>query len=471
MSLSTMKARNPRNGKLDYTFNVDSADAIAAKAQTMRRYAPAWAKLSIGERVTALTQWRDALAKRKTEIIAALTIDTGRMRETTMEFDATISGINRWLTRAPLVLGAPPPTRASIVVPMLLHPASTPIGLVGVISPWNFPLLLALIDAIPALLAGCPVIIKPSEFTPRFVAPMQAALDECPVLRQALSLVAGGPAVGAAIIDQADAVCFTGSVPTGKIIAKHCAERLIPCFLELGGKDAALVLHGANITHAARAICWGGLANAGQSCLSVERIFVEDALFSDFAKALTDEVKKLSINYPDISQGQIGPLIAERQAAVIQSQLDDAYAQGATATVGGKVEEHDGGLWCPPTVLINVSPQMRIMTEETFGPVLPVMACRDAAHALELANGTEFGLSGAVFGDAEQAREVALQMECGAVSINDAALTAIVHDGEKQAFKQSGVGVSRMGDASIGRFRRSRVLIENPTQQANPWWF
>ncbi len=471
MTQNVMTARNPRSGKFDYTFNVDSADDIAAKARSMRLYAPTWASLSIGGRVAALTEWRDALIARRAEIIAALIVDTGRVRETAMEFDATIGGINRWLTRAPLVLGAPPPTRASIVAPMLLHPASTPIGLVGVISPWNFPLLLALIDAIPALLAGCPVIIKPSEFTPRFVAPMQAALDACPTLRQALSLVAGGPAVGAAIIGHADAVCFTGSVPTGKIIAKHCAERLIPCFLELGGKDAALVLAGANIAHAARAICWGGLANAGQSCLSVERIFVEDALFTGFSEALTGEVKKLTINYPNIAEGQIGPLIAARQAELIQSQLDDAYAQGATATVGGKVVEHDGGLWCQPTVLVNVTPQMRIMREETFGPVLPVMACRDAAHAIQLANSTEFGLSGAVFGETTKAREVALQMECGAVSINDAALTAIVHDGEKQAFKQSGVGVSRMGDASIGRFRRSRVLIENPTQQANPWWF
>ena len=466
-----MQARNPRNGKFDYTFNVDSADDIAENARNMRLFAPIWAALSIGQRLAALTEWRDALLARRTEIIAALTIDTGRVRETAMEFDATINGINRWLARAPLVLGAPPPSRASVVAPMLLHPASTPIGLVGIISPWNFPLLLALIDAVPALLAGCPVIIKPSEFTPRFVAPMQAALDACPTLRQALRLVAGGPTVGAAIIEHADAVCFTGSIPTGKIIARHCAERLIPCFLELGGKDAAIVLQGANIAHAARAICWGGLANAGQSCLSVERILVEGALLSSFSEALTNEVKKLSINYPNIAEGQIGPLIAARQAEVIQSQLDDAYAKGAIATVGGKVVEHGGGLWCEPTVLVNVTPQMRIMVEETFGPVLPVMACRDAAHAVELANSTEFGLSGAVFGEASAAREAALQMECGAISINDAALTAIVHDGEKQAFKHSGVGVSRMGDASIGRFRRSRVLIENPSQQANPWWF
>jgi aldehyde dehydrogenase (NAD+) len=354
---------------------------------------------------------------------------------------------------------------------MTLTAASVPLGLVAVISPWNFPLLLALIDTVPALAAGCTVMVKPSEVTPRFVEPLKRAIAKVPELAAALYVVQGGAATGAAMIDCADAVCFTGSVATGRIIARHCAERLIACFLELGGKDAVIVLEGSDIARAARSVAWGGLANAGQSCLSVERIFVEAAVYPAFTAALAAECNALTLAYPNIDDGVIGPLIAERQAETIRDQLDDAYAQGATALAGGTVEQLGGGLWCKPVVLVDVKPGMKIMTDETFGPVLPVMSVANAEEAVALANGTEFGLSGAVFGPRDRAIAVAKQLDCGAISINDAALTAIVHDGEKQAAKNSGLGPSRMGDGSITRFRRKRLLIENVTLQQNPWWF
>ncbi|MFN7219027.1 MAG: aldehyde dehydrogenase family protein, partial [Burkholderiales bacterium] len=253
--------------------------------------------------------------------------------------------------------------------------------------------------------------------------------------------------------------------------AKHCAERLIACFLELGGKDAAIVLEGVDVSRAARSIAWGGNANAGQSCLSVERVFVERPIYAAFTAALAAECNALKLAYPRVDDGVIGPLTAERQAVTIRSQLDDAYARGAKALAGSNVEELGGGLWCKPVVLVDVTPDMKIMTEETFGPVLPVMPFDTIDEAIALANGTEFGLSGAVFGPRERAIEVAKQMHGGAISINDAALTAIVHDGEKQAFKNSGLGPSRMGDTSITRFRRKRVFIENATLQHDPWWF
>jgi succinate-semialdehyde dehydrogenase / glutarate-semialdehyde dehydrogenase len=343
--------------------------------------------------------------------------------------------------------------------------------LVAVISPWNFPLLLALIDTVPALAAGCPVMVKPSEVTPRFVEPLRKTIAVVPKLASVLQFVQGGPDTGAAMIDNADAVCFTGSVATGRIIARHCAERLIPCFLELGGKDAVIVLEGVDIARTARAIAWGGNANAGQSCLSIERVLVERSIAEPFAAALAAECNALQLAYPNVDDGVVGPLIAARQADTIRTQLDEAYARGARALAGSNVEALGGGLWCKPVVLVDVTPDMKIMTDETFGPVLPVMPFDTIDEAIALANGTEFGLSGAVFGTRERAVEVAKKMDGGAISINDAALTAIVHDGEKQAFKLSGLGPSRMGDSSIARFRRKRVLIENANLQQDPWWF
>jgi acyl-CoA reductase-like NAD-dependent aldehyde dehydrogenase len=232
-----------------------------------------------------------------------------------------------------------------------------------------------------------------------------------------------------------------------------------------------IVLEGADSPRAARSVAWGGNANAGQSCLSVERVFVEASVYQEFITALAAECNALKLAYPSLDDGVVGPLIAERQAETIRAQLDDAYASGAKALAGGNVESHGGGLWCKPVVLVGVKADMKIMTEETFGPVLPVMSVANAEEGIALANSTEFGLSGAVFGPRERAIEVAKKMDGGAISINDAALTAIVHDGEKQAFKNSGLGPSRMGDASITRFRRKRMLIENVTEQHNPWWF
>jgi acyl-CoA reductase-like NAD-dependent aldehyde dehydrogenase len=198
---------------------------------------------------------------------------------------------------------------------------------------------------------------------------------------------------------------------------------------------------------------------------------VERPIYAAFTAALAAECNALKLAYPTVNDGVIGPLIAQRQAETIRSQLDDAYARGAKALVGSNVEELGGGLWCKPVVLVDVTPDMKIMSEETFGPVLPVMPFDSIDEAIALANGTEFGLSGAVFGPRGRAVEVAKRMHSGAISINDAALTAIVQDGEKQAFKLSGLGPSRMGDSSITRFRRKRVLIENATLQNDPWWF
>jgi succinate-semialdehyde dehydrogenase / glutarate-semialdehyde dehydrogenase len=466
----TMKIRNPRNGEYDYEFAIVTPEAIKEISAKLRAQSGVWSEMPPKARCDVLFKLADAMKAERQNLVAALIIDTGRARESEMEVDSAIGNVLRWATRAPQLLDEPP-TRDSVVKPMTLTAASVPVGLVAVISPWNFPLLLALIDTIPALAAGCPVIVKPSEVTPRFVEPLKRAIASVPELANVLHVVQGGADTGAAMIDNADAVCFTGSVATGRIIARHCAERLIACFLELGGKDAVIVLDGADIKRAARSIAWGGNANAGQSCLSVERIFVEASVYAEFSQALADECNALTLAYPTVNDGVVGPLIAERQADTIRAQLDDAYANGARALAGNNVESLGGGMWCKPVVLVDVKLNMKIMTDETFGPVLPVMSVANAEEGIRLANSTEFGLSGAVFGPRDAAIAVAKKMDCGAVSINDAALTAIVHDGEKQAFKHSGLGPSRMGDTSIARFRRRRMLIENVTEQHNPWWF
>jgi len=340
---------------------------------------------------------------------------------------------------------------------------------IGIISPWNLPLLLTLIDAIPALAAGCTILAKPSEITPRFVPLLREALQVAG-LDHVFKLVIGSRETGQAVIAACDQLCFTGSVVTGRKIALACAQRFIPVSLELGGKDPALVLSDADVERAARAIAWAGFANAGQSCTSIERVYVEAPAAEAFIAALVKQARALELNASDPKQGRIGPIISAAQVDLIRQHLADAIAKGARALSGGALVEH-GGIWCPPTVLVDVSDDMQVMREESFATVLPVMVVADEQEAIARANASPFGLSAAVFSrDVERAERIARQLHAGGISINDAGLTTMIQSAEKQSFGVSGMGGSRMGTASIRRFVRARALLTN-TGAASPWWF
>jgi acyl-CoA reductase-like NAD-dependent aldehyde dehydrogenase len=419
----------------------------------------------------ALQQWKQVLLSRRDELTAALVIDTGRWAESVLEVDLVGATIDRWCRTAPELLQdcAEKPTALPFVQ---LRQGATPYSLVGVISPWNFPLLLSMIDTVPALVAGSSVMVKPSEIAPRFIKPLRETIANVPELDGVLAFVEGAGETGAELIDLVDLVCFTGSVTTGRMVAEAAARQFIPAFLELGGKDPAIVLASADLEQAASAILWGSVANAGQSCLSIERIYVAEPIHDAFVDKLVEKAQRLRLAHPRPESGEIGPIIADRQADVITAHLRDAVEKGAIIHCGGSVENLGGGLWCRPTVISQVNHSMKIMTEETFGPIMPVMSFETVEEALALANDSLYGLSGAVFaGSVEEAMSVAERLEVGAVSINGAALTAVVHEGEKNAFKFSGLGGSRMGPAALRRFMRRRAFLIKKTSENDPWWF
>jgi acyl-CoA reductase-like NAD-dependent aldehyde dehydrogenase len=307
----------------------------------------------------------------------------------------------------------------------------------------HFPLLLSTIDAIPALLAGCAVIIKPSEIAPRFIKPLMTAVNNVPILKDILTFVEGDGVTGAELVENVDLICFTGSVETGKKVAQAAATCFIPAFLELGGKDPAIVLPSANLDLATSGILWGSVVNTGQSCLSIERIYVAESIFEQFVKELVQKSQSLQLAYPDLESGEIGPIIASRQAVIIQEHLQDAVEKGAVVHCGGEVEKLGGGWWCRPMVLTEVNDTMKVMTEETFGPIMPIMPFSSVESAISLANDTIYGLSAAVFAETEAEAEaigIGRHIDAGAISINDAGLTAMMHEGEKNAFKLSGLG-------------------------------
>jgi succinate-semialdehyde dehydrogenase / glutarate-semialdehyde dehydrogenase len=283
--------------------------------------------------------------------------------------------------------------------------------------------------------------------------------------------VTGAASTGQALVASVDAVCFTGSVKTGQQVGAAAMRAFIPSFLELGGKDPALVLADADLERAARALAWGSMVGAGQSCMSIERVFVDQCVADTFTHKLVQQVGKLELNAADIGRGQIGPIISIAQVAIVQRHLEQARAAGARALTGGQVVQIGGGWYCQPTVLVDVTPEMAVMREETFAAIVPVMAFNTLDDGIALANQGEFGLSAAVFSrDLAQARAVASRLQAGAISINDASLTALVHDGAKQSFKHSGLGGSRMGPTSLARFYRQQALLINEAE-ASPWWF
>lgn len=466
-----MDVRNPRTGAVDYRIDPATPEQLQTIAAEVRAAQPAWLAAGVDGRATALTAWRDAIAARRAEIVEALVRDTGRLIESELEVNAIIGSIERWCRLAPALLGDGAPKPASIPTFSVVQ-GMVPYELVGVISPWNFPLLLSLIDAIPALIAGCSVVVKPSEVAPRFIEPIARSIEDVPALAGVLRYVAGAGETGQALVDVVDIVCFTGSVPTGTKVGEQAAKRFIPAFLELGGKDAAVVLGSADIDRATSAILWGGTANAGQSCLSIERVYVHRDRYDEFVDLLTEKARAVCLAVPAPADGQLGPIIADKQIEVIASHLEDALQRGAKARTGGALETHDGGTYCPVTVLTDVDHSMKVMTEETFGPILPVMPFEDDDEAEKLANSTIYGLSGAVFaGTTDEALAFAPRMRAGAISINDAALTALIYDGEKNSFGRSGLGGSRMGPAALRRFGRTQAYLVAETSTPDPWWY
>lgn len=460
--MARIQVRNPRNGQFDYSFEADSSEAVQATAEAARRAQVDWFGKGLEHRIRVLKAWAAALETHTPALAQALDADTARSRISHEEIGAVVYFIHGFCEAAPEVL-AQPFKKFKNNADVVFKTTYIPYQVVGVISPWNFPMVLSFIDAIPALVAGATVLVKPSEVTPRFVDPLLASIAEVPELKGVINIVRGGPEVGQAVIANSDAIVFTGSIPTGRKIAVAAAQAFIPAFLELGGKDPAVVLAGSDLPRAATSILRSALYNSGQVCYAIERVYVDEKVHDAFVEELIRQAGTLRRSLAAHDGGHYGPFIFEKQGAIVQRQIEDAVAKGARVLTGGQLETVDGAVWMDPTIVVDVGHNMALMTEETFGPVVPVMKFKTEDEAAALANDTPYGLSGAVFGpDTHTAGDFATRMFAGGVSINDTELPrGMQFEGEKTAFKMSGMGGSRYGSTSILRYVRKRALIAN----------
>jgi acyl-CoA reductase-like NAD-dependent aldehyde dehydrogenase len=466
----TLPVRNPRTGEIDLHITPPTGDEIKAICERLRAAQRVWARRPLAERIEAMSAWANEIQKNAAAIAAADGTDTGFSHTSRASPHIVALSIRGWCEDVAQILERAQVTGASPVMPTVqVRSQFVPIPLLGVISPWNGPLMMSLMDAVPALLAGCAAIIKPSEVTPRFVGPIMQTIRAVPELADVVTYVVGDGVTGQQIIENVDVVCFTGSVTNGRKVAEACARRFIPAFLELGGKDPVIVTGTADVEKAAKAIVRGAVYNTGQVCYSIERVYAHEKIHDALVDALVKEAGRVEINYPDKNKGHIGPFIFERQAAIVDAHLDDALAKGATLVSGGKSERLGGGLYMRPTVLTNVTHGMKIMQDETFGPVIPVMKYRTEEEAVALANDTEFGLSAAVIaGDAAEAERLAEQIDAGGISVQDTFLTfAKLRKIGTHSFKHSGLGGSRTGPESITRFLKRKAILTNTAPPAS----
>ena len=455
-----MKVRNPRTGQFDYDLKEDDFSRVVEKCESLRSNQANWNALSLEGRIGILESFAARLEEQQEDMFMQLSTDTGRRKISLIEIEGTIGMIRGRCISSRMQYSVPSERKSFTNPTVSLQEQWVPYPLVGVISPWNFPLLLALIDTIPALLAGCTVLLKPSEITPRFIDPLEDIIRNTDYLSDVLKIVRGGPETGKAVVDNVDAICFTGSVPTGQKIAKRASERFIPAFLELGGKDPAIILEDADLDITTDAILRSTCGATGQACQSLERIYIDENIFESFVDTLLQKAQQVGLNNDYADGGTLGPLIFEGQANKIKAQIEEAISLGAKVLCGGKILNLNGGLYLEPTILVDVNHEMRVMTEETFGPVIPVMKFTSIEEAVGLANDSIYGLSASVFSkDEDKALQVAQQINAGGISINDASLTNQVFDANKNSFNLSGLYHSRMGSEGFLRFFRKKALM------------
>jgi succinate-semialdehyde dehydrogenase/glutarate-semialdehyde dehydrogenase len=343
-----------------------------------------------------------------------------------------------------------------------------PYGVIGIISPWNYPLLLPASTALAALIAGNAVVLKPSELTPATAVRLGELLHGAGVPDAIMQVLPGDGVTGAALASASiDKLFFTGSAATGRKVAAACAQRLIPCALELGGSDPAIVLDDADLDTAVSGILWGRFSNAGQTCVAPKRAIVLDSVHDAFLSRLSAAAERLVVG-AGAAGSDVGPMIRPSQAEVLESQLRDAEQRGARVMGGGRGSGH----FFAPTIVANVSAEMRVAREETFGPVLAVIRVRDDDEAVAVANDTPFGLSASVWSrDLARARRVGLRIAAGTVHVNDAVSVVGMADVPHGGVKASGTGRVH-GDAGLRECVREKALVVEPFPSwRQPWWF
>jgi acyl-CoA reductase-like NAD-dependent aldehyde dehydrogenase len=467
---------NPATGELLRELDCASDAEVHAAVAQAHSAQPAWAALSVEERIRILRNFQRLLHENKTEVATLITQEAGKpyVEALLTEILVVLDAARFLIDKAFAVLREQPVPHGSVAMKAKKgRILREPYGVIAIISPWNYPLSIPAVDALAALVTGNAVVLKPSEFTSLIALKLESLLHTAGVPKEVFQVVVGDGATGAALLNsEVDKLIFTGSVPTGKRIAQTAAARLLPVVLELGGKDPMLVLDDADLDVASSAAVWGAFVNAGQACLSVERCYVHQSLYEKFLDACVAKAQKLRVGNGMDPHTDIGPMIHERQLRIVESQVEEARAQGARVLVGGARLPELGPHFYAPTVLADVTHEMRIMREETFGPVLSVAPFSTDAEALRLANDSEFGLAASIWTrDRKRGEAIARQIAAGTVMVNDVISCFGISEAPHGGFKASGIGRSH-GQFGLEEMVRVKYLdTDRLPRMKKLWWY
>jgi len=468
ITASTSKAtgievENPATGHVIATVPIVAPEEVAELVARARRAQPGWDALGFDGRAAVMKRCQKWISDNAERVIETIVSETGKAYEDALlaevsyaegAFSFWAKNAERYLAEERVKTASPFAKGRKLIV------RYARLGVVGVVGPWNYPLTSSFGDCIPALMAGNAVVLKPSEITPLTSMLMGEMLRECGLPEDVYQVAPGYGETAQALIDEVDFVMFTGSTATGKKVMVRAAETLTPVALELGGKDPMIVCSDADIERAANAAVHYSMQNAGQTCISTERVYVEEPIYDDFVRLVTDRVRDLRQGTPGgPGSTDIGAVINPPQADIVERHVTDAVEHGARVLVGGGRRDENGHFF-EPTVLVDVDHSMACMREETFGPTVPIMKVRDTEEAVRLANDSPYGLQASVWTkDAAKGERLARRIEAGAVTVNDAQVNYVALELPMGGWKESGLGTRHGADGIRKYTKKQSVLV------------
>ncbi|HZP16329.1 MAG TPA: aldehyde dehydrogenase family protein [Terriglobales bacterium] len=471
-----LSVMNPATGALLRELECAEASHVRDAALRARNAQAAWQATPVRNRLTIVSRFQKLLNDRKTQVARTITSEAGKpVAEALLTEVLVVLDAARFLLQESygFLRDEPVPHGSMATRAKKGRLVRQPYGVAGIISPWNYPFSIPAAQVLAALVTGNAVVLKPSELTPLSALEIESLLRDAGLPENIFQVVIGDGRTGAALVESGvDKLVFTGSVPTGKRIAEMAGARLLPVVLELGGKDPMIVLDDAGVDVASSGAVWGAFVNAGQTCLSVERCYVQRRIYDTFVLACVEKARRLRVGNGMEPGVEIGPLIHQRQLRVVEEHVADALARGARLLTGGERLISLGPNFYAPTVLADVNHEMRIMREETFGPLLPITAFDSEEEAVRLANDSEYGLAASVWTrDRNRGEGIARQIRAGTVMINDAVSCFGISEAPHGGVKASGIGRTH------GRFGLEEMVwlkyVDSDLLPGTkkPWWY
>jgi len=452
-------------------LNKDQVEEIVLRA---KKYFPIWSKLSLKERAKYLRKLQKQIIKDMDELVDTICKETGKTEmDGIVEIFTVAEHLNYIVKKGPKYL-KDEPRSVGIFVHKKAYVSYHPKGVVGVISPWNYPFILTAGPLAQALMAGNTVVVKPSEVTPNTTLKLREIATRAGIPEDAFLVATGDGRTGAALVESlnTDMICFTGSTATGRKIAEICGRMLKPVILELGGKDPMIIFEDANLKRAVKAALWGGISNSGQTCIAVERVIVQESIYEKFIELLKQELNQIKQGYYK-DEVSVGSMAFEKQFQIVMDHIKEAREKGAQIIAGGdRNSSFVNGLFIQPTVITNVKDDMKVWKDETFGPVLAIKTFKTEEEAIEIANKSPYGLNGSVWSkNIKRAQRVARQIKSGSICINDVLVNYIISDLPFGGVKESGLGRVHSKEGLRAFTDMQSVLVDRFNLSFELWWF